>query len=112
MHYHHFATLKTKRHKDGMCLEGTTCRNKVCPILKWKTNYAHQIMVHVTSQRSLYTNEIAKKIPQQQFEGNEAMLHLKSSTHQIVKLKRTNIIGLPRSPPSFLIEKVPPSRTK
>jgi hypothetical protein len=63
-----------------MCLEGTTCRSKVCPILKWKINYAHQIIVHVTSQKNSYTNEIAKKFPQQQFEGNEKMPHLKSPT--------------------------------
>jgi hypothetical protein len=92
-----------------MCLEGTTCRNKVCPILKWKKNYAHQIMVPVTSRRSLYTNEIAEKSPQQQFEGNEIMLHLRSLTPKITELQRTNIIRLPRSPP-YLPHREAPSK--
>jgi hypothetical protein len=36
------ATIKcteAQRHKDGMCLKGTTSKNKMCPILKWRIDY-------------------------------------------------------------------------
>ncbi len=43
-------------------------------------------MVHLTFWISSYTNEIVEKSSQQQFEGNEIMSCLKSSTHQIAEL--------------------------